>query len=317
LYNIHFVKYIPIVVRYITIFDFFIVLILMTLNNKKEPDFFSEQVLEANRFYLDAHSRKAPSLKVVCGGCEHCRGSYRIDRPDFPFYSIEFVVRGKGTVTLKDTKYNLFAGRVFSYGPGIAHVITTEEKEPLVKYFVDFIGQDAPKMLHKFGPAPGHIVQVALPDVILQIFEDLIRNGQTDSPYTPLLCKAILEQLILKIAETSIVEHSRTTAAFYTYQNAREVIQKNFITLRNLEQIAEDCHLDSAYLCRLFKRFDNRSPYQYLMRMKMNLAAQKLQLSNSSIKEIAFELGFNDPFHFSRIFKRIFGISPNTFKNLR
>ena len=289
----------------------------MTSDNRKDPDFFSEQVLEANRFYLDVHSRKNYTLKVVCGGYEHCRPNYRIDRVDFPFYSIEFVARGKGTVLLKDAKYSLSAGKVFSYGPGIAHVITTESEDTLVKYFVDFIGPDAPRMLRKFGPAPGQVVQVSSPEVILQIFENLIRNGQNDSPYSLLLCKAILEQLILKIAETSIVENSRTSAAFYTYQNSREIIQKNFMSLRSLEQIAEKCHIDSAYLCRLFKRFDNRSPYQYLMRMKMNLAAQKLQLPNSSVKEIAFELGFNDPFHFSRIFKRIFGISPSTFKNLR
>ncbi len=285
--------------------------------DKKEPDFFSAQVQEANRFYLDAHSREHHTLKVVCGGCEHCWPNYRIDRSDFPFYSIEFVARGKGTVILQDEEYKLYAGRVFSYGPGISHVIASEADDPLVKYFVDFIGPDAPRMLRKFKLAPGCAIQVASPEVILQIFENLIRNGQTDSPYTLLLCKAILEQLILKIAETSIFEHPRTKTSFYTYQNSREVIEKNFLTLHSLDQIAEECNIDSAYLCRLFKRFGNRSPYQYLMRMKMNLAAQKLQSTNSSVKEIAFELGFNDPFHFSRVFKRIFGIPPSAFKNLR
>ena len=289
----------------------------MTSVDKKEPDFFSAQVQKANRFYLDAHSRKHHALQVVCGGCEHCWSNYRIDRSDFPFYSIEFVARGKGTVILKDAEYKLYAGRIFSYGPGIAHVITSEADDPLVKYFVDFIGPDAPRMLRKFGPTLGCAIQVASPVVILQIFENLIKNGQTDSPYTLLLCRAILEQLIFKIAETSIFEHQRTKTSFYTYQNSREVIEKNFLTLHSLDQIAEECNIDSAYLCRLFKRFGNRSPYQYLMRMKMNLAAQKLQSTNSSVKEIAFELGFNDPFHFSRVFKRIFGIPPSAFKNLR
>ena len=289
----------------------------MAPDKNKYPDFFSEQVLEANRFYLDAYSRKQYSLKVVCGGCEHCEPDYRIDRKDFPFYSIEFVARGKGTVILNDTEYPLYSGRVFSYGPGITHVITSNPEDTLVKYFVDFIGPEAPRMLRKFRLSPGYVIQVSSPEIILRIFENLIENGQTDSPYSKLLCKSILEQLIFKIAETSIVEHLHTTAAFYTYQNAREIIQRNCLNIGSLEQIAEECHIDSAYLCRLFKRFDNRSPYQYLMRMKMNLAAQKLQLPNSSVKKIAFELGFSDPFHFSRVFKRIFGIPPSTFKNLR
>jgi hypothetical protein len=165
-------------------------------------------VLEANHFYLDTHSGKHQFLKVICGGCEHCLPGYLINRSDFPFYSIKFVARGKGVVILRGSEYSLYAGRIFSYGPGIEHVITTDADNTLVKYFVDFIGPDARKMLQKFGPNLGHVTQVASPESILRIFDDLIKNGQTDSTYTSLLCTAILQQLILKTAETSIVEHT-------------------------------------------------------------------------------------------------------------
>ena len=116
------------------------------------PEFFSDQVRKANRFYLDTYTRTRQPLTVICGGCEHCRAGYCIDRSDFPFYSIEFVARGKGTVALRDSKHALFAGKVFSYGPGTAHVITTDTDNPLVKYFVDFMGPGAGKMLAKYGP---------------------------------------------------------------------------------------------------------------------------------------------------------------------
>jgi len=285
--------------------------------DKREPDFFSNQVIEANRFYLNTQSQKNQKLKVVCGGREHCQPGYRIDRSNFPFYSIEFVAKGKGTVVLDDKKNTLFAGKVFSYGPSIAHIITNETEFPLVKYFVDFTGPEALKMLRKFGPVLGSAVQVSAPDAIIIIFEDLIKNGKNGSSYTPLLCTAILQQLIFKIAETSIIENTRKSAAFYTYQKSREIIQKNCLTLRSLDKIAKECNIDNAYLCRLFKRFGNQSPYQYLMQMKMNLAAQRLQSPDTSVKEVAQEFGFSDPFNFSRVFKRIFGISPGTFKNLR
>jgi AraC-like DNA-binding protein len=284
--------------------------------DKKEPEFFSCQVLKANRFYLDTRSQKHQPLKVVCGGCEHCHPEYRIDRSDFPFYSIEFVAKGKGMVSLRNSQHALFAGRAFSYGPGIAYLMTTKADVPLVKYFVDFTGPDALKILRKFGPALGSVVQVSAPDAIIRIFDDLIRTGQTGSSYSPLICAAILQQLIFKIAETSVIEKTRSTAAFYTYQKCRELIQKNCLALRSLENIADQCHINSAYLCRLFKRFDSQSPYQYLMQMKMNLAAQRFQSQNSSVKEVAMEFGFSDPFHFSRVFKRIFGISPSTFRYL-
>jgi len=306
-----------IVVHCMTIFDFSLESMIMASSIKSVPEFFSSQVSEANRFYLDTSLRSRRPLTVVCGGCEHCQPDYRINRSDFPFYCIEFVARGKGALILRDSKCALFAGRVFSYGPGIAHLITTESDDPLVKYFVDFIGPDAGKLLQKYGPVPGHVIQVASPEVILRIFDDLIKNGGTDSPYTPLLCATILQQLILKTAETAVVEHAHITAAFSTYQSSRELIRKNCLTLRSLDEIAEKCRIDNAYLCRLFKRFDSQSPYQYLMRLKMNVAAQRLQAPNALVKEVAYELGFGDPFHFSRVFKRVFGMSPSTFKWLR
>jgi iron complex transport system substrate-binding protein len=59
------------------------------------------------------------------------------------------------------------------------------------------------------------------------------------------------------------------------------------------------------------------TPIEATVRLKMNLAAQRLQSPDSSVKEVAEEFGFSDPFNFSRAFKRIFGIPPGTFKNLR
>lgn len=281
------------------------------------PDFFSTQVLEARRFYLDTYSRARRPLTVVCGGCEHCESSYEIDRAGFPFYSIEFVARGKGSLTLKAADYALFPSIVFSYGPRIAHRITTDTRDPLVKYFVDFTGPNARKMLAKYGLAPGNVVQVTAPEAILRIFDDLIKNGETDSRYTPLLCATIVQQLVLKIAETAVAEQVHTTAAFSTYQSCREFIRKNCLALKGLGDVAEQCRVDAAYLCRLFKRFDTQSPYQYLMRLKMNAAAQRLQAPGTLVKEVAYELGFSDPFHFSRAFKKVFGVSPDAFKRLR
>lgn len=281
------------------------------------PEFYSKQVREADRFYLDTYARARQPLTVVCGGCESCEPGYQIDRDDFPFYSIEFVARGKGTLTLAGRQHALGAGKVFAYGPGVSHVITTDADDPLVKYFVDFIGPSARKMLRKYGPAPGQAVQVTAPEAILRIFDDLIRNGQTDSPYSPLLCATLVQQLILKTAEIAVVEATEATAAFATYQSCRELIRENCLALRSLDEIAERCEIDGAYLCRLFKRFDNQSPYQYLMRLKMNIAAQRLQAPDALVKSVAYALGYEDPFHFSRAFKRVFGVSPNTFKRLR
>lgn len=286
-------------------------------NTGQVPTFFSNQVLEADRFYLDAGALARRPVAVVCGGCEHCGPDYRIDRRDFPFYSIEFVARGRGTLALGGRNRDLFPGSVFSYGPGVHHIIRTERDDPLVKYFVDFGGRKALQLLRTYGLAPGTAVHVSAPETVLRVFDDLIAHGAGGRRHGPLIAATLVELLVLKVADSASVDDGYRAVAFATYQACREYIHRHCLELRSLEEIAEACHVDEAYLCRLFGRFDDQSPYQYLMQLKMSAAAVRLQQEGRLVKEVAYELGFRDPFHFSRAFKKVFGLAPAAFRQLR
>jgi hypothetical protein len=52
------------------------------------------------------------------------------------------------------------------------------------------------------------------------------------------------------------------------------------------EQAECPCHLNNAYLCRLFRRYDNPSPYQYLLRLQVNFAAERLQQPGAMVKQV-------------------------------
>lgn len=283
----------------------------------QEPEFFSRQVVGAKRFFLEAAASKSPQIKVVCGGCEQTRPDFKIDRKDFPYYSIEFVAKGQGDAVLAGRRFKLSPGTIFSYGGQISQVITNDPKHTMTKYFVDFTGSTARQMLKKYIAPVGTAVQVSRPDEIARILDDLIGHGLSDSPYKSKICSILLEYLFCKIADTRVSREMKPTRAMVTYQACRQHIKDHFVELNSLSQIAESCHIDRAYLCRLFKRFDTQSPHHYLMHLKMAFAAQRLQEPDVLVKIIAFELGFEDPFHFSRAFKNIFGISPQSFKRLR
>jgi AraC-like DNA-binding protein len=51
--------------------------------------------------------------------------------------------------------------------------------------------------------------------------------------------------------------------------------------------------------------------------MKMQKACQQLDFSNHSIKEIAFGMGFDDPYYFSKRFRTIIGVSPKKYRSLK
>ena len=281
------------------------------------PAFYSTQVIKARRFNLDVQTGRPQELTVVCGGCEHCEPDFRIDRQDFPFYSIEYVARGQGKLKLGGHTHALNTGVVFAYGPKIEHVISTHPQDRLVKYFVDFTGSQARSMLREYGPRPGQMVHIGSPAQIQRLFDDLIANGQNASRHSHLICATILKQLVLKIAETVVSTEAAKSIAYSTYQACCEYVRENYLSLRSLAQISEACQIDEAYLCRLFQRYDDQSPYQFLMRLKMSAAAQQLQDSQTLVKEIAYGLGFSSAFHFSRMFKKTYGVSPDTFRRLR
>lgn len=285
------------------------------MNTRSQPAFFSAQISEAKRFYLDCKPSRDVPLAVVCGGCEHCAPDYEIHRRSFPYWSIEFVARGKGSLRLHGRTYPLTAGTIFSYGPRIPHDIVSHPRQTLVKYFVDFTGKEARALLERHAPGAGRVVHTSAAGEIFALFEDLLRNGLRDTPFTPRLAALLVEQLVLKIAETVIPMGATTSPAFATYQRCRQYLEARWSLLPTLGQAARECHVDAAYLCRLFRRFDHQSPYQFLLRLKMNHAAGRL-LAGAPSKQIADELGFSDPFHFSRVFKAVMSVSPSQFAPL-
>jgi AraC-like DNA-binding protein len=256
-------------------------------------------------------------LTLVCGGVERCTADYAIHRSTFPFHSIEYVVRGRGTVKLKNRLHPLQPGSLFSYGPGVAHDIASDPAEPLVKYFVDFSGRKAKVLLHFCSLAGGRVAQVFPANELQAVFDELILCGLKGTRYSAQAGEKLLECLVLKIAGSRAPLEGQETLAFATYQQSRQHIQQHFRRLKTLRQISAECHLNHSYLCRLFRRYDHQSPYQYLLRLKMNLAAELLRQPAVLVKQVAEETGFGDPFHFSRAFKAVFGLSPDAFRRLR
>jgi AraC-like DNA-binding protein len=277
------------------------------------PDFFSSQIAAAQRFCLDLNPSPDERLVVVCGGYEQCAPDYEICRPSFPYWVIELVAQGKGYVTLHDHRYPLVPGTVFAYGPGISQHIVPDPSAQMVKYFVVFAGRDVLALLRQYEPQPGHAVQTLAPSDVLAVFDDLVRAGLRASPFTPRLTELLLEQLMVRLAETAMPVGMPNSRPFATYSRCRAYIEDHWRETATLHEAARQCDVSVAYFCRLFQRFDHQSPYQFLMRLKMGEAAARLLADTVSVGRVAEDLGFSDAFHFSRVFKKVVGVSPGRF----
>ena len=278
---------------------------------KTEPRYFSEQVSAAQRFYLRLNPADPASLCVISGGVEHCKPEYTIDREGFPHPIIEFVARGAGQLRLRDKSHPLSAGTVFTYSRGMPHRITCDPAHPLTKYFVVLSGKAGRDLMHECRLAPGTVGRVVHPEQIQMVFDELIRHARDDHPDRHRMCAIVTQYLIIKIGDLAApCGESPSSRAFATYQRCRRFIGENYLSIRNLNEVAAACHLDLAYLCRLFQRFGRERPGRYLLHLRLTRAAELIQNSDLMIKEVSDQMGFSDPYNFSRSFRHAFGVAP-------
>ena len=282
----------------------------------KEADFFLSRVTKARRFCLDLEPSAEAALTVVSGGVEDCSPDYDNRRDGFPFHCVEFVAGGFGTLELAGRRHCLVPGSVFSYGPGVPHHIACSPEAPMTKYFVDAAGARAPELLAVASLPPGTAARTKCPADVAAAFEQLVKHGCKEGRRGKEICAALFEALAFILADNVTPQGAAVERALPTFQRVKGIVDAKFLALGSLEEVARVCGLDPAYLCRLFKRFEGETPYRYLTKLKMRHAADLLQGGGALVKEAALAANFDDPYQFSKTFKRVYGVSPEKFAKL-
>jgi AraC family transcriptional regulator len=271
----------------------------------------SKQVSGTRYFFLNlAPASGAKSLVVTLGGRERCNPDYEIRRRDYSYFGLEYVAEGAGTVELDGRRHELRAGSVFVYGPTTPCVMLTDPAKPMLKYFVCVAGTDVARRLRRAGVGPGEARVLATHAEIRSVLEDLVREGQRSGPLAHAICAQLFELLLLKIEDAAGAgAHGDPTRE--NFERCKALIDAEAERLMTLREIAAAAGLEESSVCRLFRRYQDTSPYQYLLRRKMNLAAAFLVEGKGRVKEAAQRVGFADPYHFSRCFKSVHGVAPS------
>ncbi|WP_253298057.1 response regulator [Paenibacillus sp. MSJ-34] len=83
----------------------------------------------------------------------------------------------------------------------------------------------------------------------------------------------------------------------------------------HLSHLAEKVHFSASHLSNLFKQFTGKNYIDFVTDLKINRALSYLEESNMKINEIASELGYSDSRYFSKLFRRIVGLTPSEYRN--
>jgi AraC-like DNA-binding protein len=124
----------------------------------------------------------------------------------------------------------------------------------------------------------------------------------------------LLGVLLTKIRERRLPVKKPDPRAAATFAAFRALLTSRATEWGSIEAACSTFGITPAYACRLFARFGESSPYQFLVRRRMSVAAEWLAHDGARVADAARRLGFADPYQFSRAFKRVFGIAPAAFR---
>lgn len=276
-------------------------------------DYFSPQVVRTRRFFLpewNIRKRSALHLALAGGGCEWCAPDFALHRPHLPFFAFEFVSSGRGTVKLDGALHELSAGKAFFYGPKTSHSIRTDADDPMVKYFFNFTGRRAKKILDDWQLTPGTVIQMKDPARLTGLLEEAIDHAVQGDEAGIRSAAVALEHALALCAGSQDTHVTKLDPAYVTYVRCRSHLVRNYPVLGSIDQAAKRCHVSAAYFTRLFRRFDKETPLHCLTRLKMSQAEVRLRHPGSQVKAVASELGYKSAAHFSRVYKAWTGRPP-------
>lgn len=149
---------------------------------------------------------------------------------------------------------------------------------------------------------------------VKKMFKDIIYHYYSNMPYIHIKLSALLVELFYELSTTSSqwtegeVEDELVSEIIY---KIRTVPQINY----TMQELADETYVSVSTLIKHFKKVTGTTVYQYQLNTKLEMA--RLLLLNEqhiSLKEIAASYGFCDEFHFSKLFKRKYGLSPTQFR---
>lgn len=241
---------------------------------------------------------------------------------------LSIILSGTAHYTIEDTHHLAQKGDVFFFNPGINHAVSI----PIQAHYSDLhIG------IQNFLFPNGQVD--ILPLISTHPLIDL-KNHKEDffmccmqivnechhfEEGQSLMFKALITKLLLLIYRSLYTKRSAQTENIskkdFVYPEKQKIvsamldyIHKNYKTDMSLDMFAKDMYLSQVYLSKLFKEEVQTSPINYLIKIRLSHAKELLETTDLSIKNVALNVGYEDVYHFSKIFKKYYGCPPSVIK---
>ncbi|WP_375444782.1 AraC family transcriptional regulator [uncultured Fibrella sp.] len=226
-----------------------------------------------------------------------------------------YCTAGQGWLQMPKGRIVVQAGEVIVIAPGIPHAYGADPADPWTIHWFHFSGTHCHESVSAIIDSPNdtpQVVRVPYSDERVGLFDrmfDTFLKGYSTSNllYANLALPFFLASFILpenfqKELATSIPTTPTNKAILFMQKSLSEPV--------TLDNIAQAANLSMSFFCRKFKQDTGYAPIEYFNHLRIQKACQLLHFSNLRINEVASQIGIDDPFYFSRLFKKQMGLSP-------
>lgn len=235
-----------------------------------------------------------------------------------PEHILILCLDGEGWYEIKGARHPLRKNEAVIIPRNTPHVYGASEAAPWSIHWVHFVGASADYFVHHL---PDDVHSLAVDPQTAADLDRLFRDC-----YESFLGSFVLQRMIY-ISQTlhhllgSLFFNNRAfsptlrTSRFHNIQETVDFLRQNLDRPISLDEMADHAGLSKSHFVRLFKEQTGYSPVDYFIHLKMQHACMLLSVTDKTNREIGLEVGYDDPYYFSRIFKKVIGISPSGYRS--
>lgn len=238
---------------------------------------------------------------------------YRERKDGIEEYIYLYCTQGKGIVNVNGKEYLVQQNEAFCIPQFEKHFYYACQEDPWSILWVHFKGADA--RLYPLHDC--RVISLSTQNGtsrILFLFELLFHV--LEGNYTLGNFQYISQVLHLILSETYQRETHNSTQLQNKYvTNVIRYMYRHIAENLTLDKLSREFDLSKSYLHAIFQRYTGHAPLDFFTSLKMKEACKMLRLSEVYIYEVAQKLGYKDQYYFSRIFKKVIGVSPTKYKH--
>lgn len=246
---------------------------------------------------------------------KYCAQSWEKGRI-FDEYALIYITQGSGKFKSGNNPMErIEPGTLLMLFPGVHHWYEPDDKTGWHEYWVCFDGKYPKLLVEKGFFSPDRAVfKIGLNEEIVGIFQKVIESTQNErNIFQPKLGACIIDLMALLLDKSR--DDRQHSEELELVENAKFLFKENIFNSIDMKIFARDLGIDHTRFRKVFKTHTGVTPYQYFLKLKIDKAKNFLDDGSYSIKEIAYQLDFENQYYFSRIFKNKTGYSPSSWAN--